>query len=784
MSRADVATTSAPGRATTVLVAPHAPAARLLVVTPWWPSSAQDAWGSFVRDQAMALSRAGADVRVAVVRLRRSLRSTPLAPFPARGNGPGERPPKFEGPWLPYARAYEAILGIWERGISRALLSQGSWGRSATVVVHTQDLAVPAMRALDRVGAPFVLVAHGLEPDSPRYVNGSRFRRYRCALEAAQRVVAVGPGLARVLSREAPRADVRTVLNGYDEDLVRRIEAEPAAAQIAPRLVSVGNLVPGKGVNLVLAALESRRRRGLDVPRYDVVGDGPERVALERWAKEHGILDRLAFHGRLDHASALRVVRGATAFVLPSSPEACGIASMEAMALGVPPLAVRGEGPSAFVEDGVEGRLVESTPESVTKGVDDLLADPSATSKLGAAAKRRAASLGWELSARRFLDVLPARKPVAPRPPRHVVAFYIEPTPYISTKLDLVEASGRVVLRRAYAGTDRSQPWGAEGRSRPHEILGSPRRAFSLAVDLARGKFDGLHVGGWGGARVSPLLLGAAWLGRTPLTLESDTHRSRSRGMRAFARRAYLRLLDRRVRSWLPGGSPQAAHLANAVGVKAPVRIERMTTDTPTLLAEAKRLGPDAGKAWRAEHGVPPGAPLVLYVGRIAPEKGLADLSAAVGILGREDLDLWVALVGPGDPEPLYSHDLPRPRVVAPGRLAWRDLVPVYLAADVLVLPSRFEPWGLVVNEALLLGCPAVVTEAVGAAADLVASSGTGEVVPVRNPEALARALRGVLSRGGRASKDAARGREVMKAWSTEGAAATLVDVLDRRRPW
>ncbi len=199
-----------------------------------------------------------------------------------------------------------------------------------------------------------------------------------------------------------------------------------------------------------------------------------------------------------------------------------------------------------------------------------------------------------------------------------------------------------------------------------------------------------------------------------------------------------------------------------------------MTTDTTTLLAEAARLGPDAGLRFRREQGIPADASLVLYVGRIAPEKGVGDLVDAVVRLRSEGLDVHLALLGPGALDSAVASRLPAERIHAPGRVRWRELVPAYLAADVLALPSRFEPWGLVVNEALLLGCPVVVSDAVGAARDLVATTGAGVVVPVGSVPALADGLRAVLGAGGRRSTFGASALEVGRAWS-RGRAAEAV---------
>jgi glycosyltransferase involved in cell wall biosynthesis len=82
-----------------------------------------------------------------------------------------------------------------------------------------------------------------------------------------------------------------------------------------------------------------------------------------------------------------------------------------------------------------------------------------------------------------------------------------------------------------------------------------------------------------------------------------------------------------------------------------------------------------------------------------------------------------------------------------------------YHSADLLVLPSRSEVWGFVLNEALSAGVPAVVTDVVGASGDLLIDGVNGWVVPTENPQAMAERISSVLFN-----------RELLKA---AGAAAT-----------
>jgi glycosyltransferase involved in cell wall biosynthesis len=567
---------------------------------------------------------------------------------------------------------------------------------------------------------------------------------------------------------------VRFVPNGFDRALVERVTRSVRPSH-DPRVVSVGNLVPGKGVHLVLDAL---RRVPADVPwTYDVVGDGPERGRLQALVAERGWSSRVRFHGALAHEAALAVVAGARVFALPSSPEAFGIAYLEAMALGVPVLAVRGEGPEAFVHDGEDGWLVERTEEGVAGPLSRALVDRDLAREAGDTARRSARGRDWAAAAAELVRQLP--EPASARTvPKVWMSLYEEPTPYVTAKLDLVEARGAVRWRRRWASPSRSQAWGEDAPCDPAAVLSSRPRVVEAVRGVLARRVDGIHAGGWGGSPVVPLLLAAGALARLPLSIETDTHATASRGARAAARRLWLRVLDRRVRAWWPGGTPQAEHLRAWGCRRGRVVVERMTSDTATLRRRAREAGPEAGARWRREHGVPRDASLVLFVGRVLEEKGVGDLLRAVARLREAGLDVRVAVLGPGDVGPLVPAGLEPAALVATGRVAWADLVPAYLAADALALASRREPWGLVVNEALCLGCPVVVTDAVGAARDLVAAARSGRVVPTGDVGALAAGIREVLDAGGRDSPEAERGRAWMEGWTIEGAAARLSAVL------
>ena len=163
-------------------------------------------------------------------------------------------------------------------------------------------------------------------------------------------------------------------------------------------LVTVGHLVERKRHGDVLRALWLLRDSHPEIG-YEVVGDGPERGALERLAGELGLDGRVRFRGQLPPAEALAAAQGAGVFVLPSVDEAFGVAYVEAMAGAVPAIGCRGEpGPEEIAAAGGGLRLVApADPEALAAELRALLDEPGWRRELGDAARSTVeAAFTWE----------------------------------------------------------------------------------------------------------------------------------------------------------------------------------------------------------------------------------------------------------------------------------------------------------------------------------------------------------------------------------------------------
>jgi glycosyltransferase involved in cell wall biosynthesis len=280
---------------------------------------------------------------------------------------------------------------------------------------------------------------------------------------------------------------------------------------------------------------------------------------------------------------------------------------------------------------------------------------------------------------------------------------------------------------------------------------------------LRRTRPDVIVAGGWNQPTFWQVLL-AARLTRTPalLWVESTSRDARVGGAPARRLRRLALCLavgfvvpGRASREYLRGlGVPDERIAVAPNAVELRIFVERVDAERTDRAALCERLGLDGC--------------VFLYVGRLDAEKGLDILLGAM-----RDVPGTLVLIGSGPLEPELRRSAGE-RVRLLGALARDELVPWYAAADVLVLPSRSEPWGMVLNEAAAAGLPLVATEAVGAAHDLIEPGGNGFRVPVDDQAALAEALRSLAADPELRAAFGRRSRELSERFRPEDWAAAI----------
>lgn len=377
---------------------------RILVVTPWFPHAAEDQEGSFVLDSVRALAGVGHAVHVLVTRprvpgwLARHASAPPSGTAPLRESG---FTVSAASHWsVPRNRLRWLSNRMYLAGCGPAVREAIASFRPDVIHAHTEAGAVLACDARQSLSLAVAATIHGINRD-PRFLRGAGQPAYlRRAFREPERIVLVGEPL-RAYAHACGAADaaIAVVPNGFRAEGAQPWRTRRILTGEMLRFISVSNLVEGKGVDRNLEALALAQSRGLAAWRYDVVGEGPLRAALEQQARTLGVAPHVHFHGRLPHAQVMRMLGQCDVFTLPSAPEAFGIAYLEAMACGLLAIGCAGEGPSAFIAHGHTGYLVDAAGTDALAALFGRLAENRDESARVAAAGRDAAWAHWTWAA-------------------------------------------------------------------------------------------------------------------------------------------------------------------------------------------------------------------------------------------------------------------------------------------------------------------------------------------------------------------------------------------------
>lgn len=194
----------------------------------------------------------------------------------------------------------------------------------------------------------------------------------------------------------------------------------------------------------------------------------------------------------------------------------------------------------------------------------------------------------------------------------------------------------------------------------------------------------------------------------------------------------------------------------------------------------ADRLAPEREEIRRG-WGLSPGDVCFLFAGKLIAKKRISDLVTASAIASRSGSSARVLVVGDGEQATGARRLAERLRapVAFAGFLNQTEISRAYVAADCLVLPSDYgETWGLVVNEAMVHGLPAIVSDRVGCGPDLVEDGVTGRVFPFGDVAALARAIVEIAEDGPGRREMGASARRRVSAYSAESAVRGTLEAV------
>lgn len=301
-------------------------------------------------------------------------------------------------------------------------------------------------------------------------------------------------------------------------------------------------------------------------------------------------------------------------------------------------------------------------------------------------------------------------------------------------------------------------------------------RLSGLKEWMTRERFDAVLVQGWNHYGY----VEAAWRAKCAgiqvlMRCEATDHVASSAGIKGALREAMVRFMLSRVDRFLSiGVRNRDFYLRRGI---APEKIGVMPYCVDNSYFRARAEAADV-ESLRNELGLEAGRPIILYASKLIARKYADDLLEAYVRLPVPRP--YLLFVGDGElREPLMrrveENGLSDVRFL--GFRNQSELPAFYALADIFVLPSVNETWGLVVNEAMNAACAIVVSEQVGSGADLVRNGDNGFVVPPHNVEALTQALDAVL-RDGRYREMGRRSLEIIEHWGIDENVAGLRSAL------
>jgi glycosyltransferase involved in cell wall biosynthesis len=361
------------------------------------------------------------------------------------------------------------------------------------------------------------------------------------------------------------------------------------------------------------------------------------------------------------------------------------------------------------------------------------------------------------------------------------VAFVTElPTPYripLFERIQDLEDVRVEFLFMTRSESDRSWTVDVSGLRhkrflRGHALEWKGKRSIIYHVNpgifhaLRTGRYDVVTIAGYSMFTSQASLIWCRWTGTPYLLFGESHHQDRRAGWVRWIKGRVLPAVVRPAAGILATGTLSTEYFVS-YGAD-PERVYRFanTPDVERLREENAKARPRRA-ATLARLGIPESACVLLFVGRLIEVKGVADLVRAAASLDPESARVLVVGDGPEDASLRALADRVAPgRVVFAGFREGQDLTDLYGAADVFVLPSHHEPWGVVVGEAMACGLPVVLSDRIGAGTDLLEEGRNGYGFPSGDVAALGDALGRMVADSERREAMGAASNAIMDDWT------------------
>lgn len=374
---------------------------RVFALTTLFPSAARPHFAMFIENSFRALAARG-DVELTIV----APVGLPPAPF--------DRHPRYHA--LRALPLHESFRGLdvhrprftlipalgWRRNPARIARAAAPILHAAACDVIHAEFHFPDAAAAARLAREAELPMSVKALGSDVHLCGRRGAARRAMLAAAANaggVLAVSESLRRdLIAMGVAQGSVRVHYTGVDLKLFAPADREAGKTAFGldpnqPLVVSVGNLIPLKGHDIVVAAVA--RLPGVQLR---IIGGGPERDRLGALIDRLGIADRAQLIGTRPHAEVAAWLAAADVMALASEREGLANAWVEALACGTPVITTPVGGAGEVIATRAAGRLAQRTPESFAAAIAETLAQQVPRSDTRATVTR----FSWESHAAAF----------------------------------------------------------------------------------------------------------------------------------------------------------------------------------------------------------------------------------------------------------------------------------------------------------------------------------------------------------------------------------------------
>ena len=296
--------------------------------------------------------------------------------------------------------------------------------------------------------------------------------------------------------------------------------------------------------------------------------------------------------------------------------------------------------------------------------------------------------------------------------------------------------------------------------------------ARRLRGNAGESAFDALWVHGYATINALHGMIAAKTLGIPVLLRAESWLRDRGRsGAKLAAKTMFFGALQRMVDAVLPIGTLNAEYWHHYFGDSVPQFLMPYAVDNSYFSLRAQQAR--AGRAsLQAELGLDSTRPVILFASKLQPRKhcdqlieAYARLSPGPGV----EPHPYLLIVGDGEERTALERQAAATGFSSIHFCGFRnqsELPRFFDLCTVFVLPSRHEPWGLIVNEVMNAARPVIITDDVGSAPDLVRTGVNGYIYPAGDIGALEQALRNVLATPEIAEEMGRRAFERIQSWS------------------